>query len=576
LADQGVVGEAAKIKAEEAQAKARKAAVRYLGTVDCGRFPDAEGALVKALRTDTNECVRYEAALALGNGCCCTNTTMEALAITAACSNRDGNPREYSDRVRAAAVAALQNCLSCFVDPNPPKQEKEIEGPATEGATTTTTKNEKRDDKANADAKDEKVAKKAERPVGAAYYAKIKEVPRHLIVEEARRVVDNFNEVASAQVILTRQNSLVTIINSSFDDRAVMDQGGASTMRAEMAATRPNTLWDVLTKQSTVVDTGLPVRNDVVVKNTVEPPTMAMPHEPMPMTVMKNDGMPPIVPQPMPRTEAPAMNVVKSEPVPTLAIPKVDERPLPSVTAPKSEIPKVIVPGERITRPGSYGEQTVIRPKTPAELASQPRTINADNFTPAPTPTVIASEPTKPIVVMEPSKSMIAVETPKPVVVPEAPKKVIVPEPPKLEVAVEPIKKPVAQETPKPIIVPPTNKVESMKPVEAAKPTVTPLAQRAITVLTEPHPAAVRESIADTLAASDVNSSPELVTALVKQAGSTDAESARKAAIRALVRCQVNRPDVLSALDKLTEDPSPAIRMEAAIATARLRVLENK
>jgi len=332
----------------------------------------------------------------------------------------------------------------------------------------------------------------------------------------------------------------------------------------------------MLTNQSTVVDTGVPVRNDVVVKNTIEPPTMVMQNEPVPMTAMKNDFMPPVVPQPMPRSESPAMNVVKNEPVPTLAIPKTDERKTPSVIAPKSDIPKVIVPGERISRPGSYGEQTVIRPKTPAELASQPRSMNADTMMPAPLPAMVALEPAKPIIVMEPSKSIIAKEPTAPVVIPEAPKKMIVAEPPKANVVIEPAKKPVVQDTPKPIIVPPANKVESMKPVESAKPGVTPLAQRAIAVLTEPHPAAVRESIADTLAANDVSTSPELVNALVKQAGSTDAESARKAAIRALVRCQVNRPDVLTSLDKLTEDPSPAIRMEAAIATARLRLIENK
>jgi hypothetical protein len=65
-------GAAARIKQEEAEAKARRADVRYLGTVDCNRYPEAEKALIKALRTDRNECVRFEAALALGNGCCCT------------------------------------------------------------------------------------------------------------------------------------------------------------------------------------------------------------------------------------------------------------------------------------------------------------------------------------------------------------------------------------------------------------------------------------------------------------------------------------------------------------------------
>ena len=68
-------GAAARIKQEEADAKARRADVRYLGTVDCNRYPEAEKALIKALRTDRNECVRWEAALALGNGCCCTKAT---------------------------------------------------------------------------------------------------------------------------------------------------------------------------------------------------------------------------------------------------------------------------------------------------------------------------------------------------------------------------------------------------------------------------------------------------------------------------------------------------------------------
>ena len=58
-------GAAARIKADEAEAKARRAAVRYLGTVDCHYWPEAQAALIIALRADRNECVRLEAALAL-------------------------------------------------------------------------------------------------------------------------------------------------------------------------------------------------------------------------------------------------------------------------------------------------------------------------------------------------------------------------------------------------------------------------------------------------------------------------------------------------------------------------------
>jgi hypothetical protein len=59
-------GAAARIKADEADAKARREAVRYLGTVDCHYWPEAQDALANSLRADRNECVRFEAALALG------------------------------------------------------------------------------------------------------------------------------------------------------------------------------------------------------------------------------------------------------------------------------------------------------------------------------------------------------------------------------------------------------------------------------------------------------------------------------------------------------------------------------
>jgi hypothetical protein len=112
----GAEGVAAKIKQDEANAKKRRAAVRYLGTVDCVHWPEARDALVGALRGDTNECVRLEAALALGSGCCCNKKTIKALAITVAGTDEDGFPRENCERVRVAAVGALEHCLACFVE----------------------------------------------------------------------------------------------------------------------------------------------------------------------------------------------------------------------------------------------------------------------------------------------------------------------------------------------------------------------------------------------------------------------------------------------------------------------------
>jgi hypothetical protein len=131
---ESAAGTAAKIKADEAAAKQRVAAVRYLGTVDCNYWPDAQVALIASLRADRNECVRLEAALALGRGCCCNRATIKALALTVEGGNEDGNPRESSERVKAAAHAALEHCLSAYSEvetvppaPEPPGPEPRLQ-----------------------------------------------------------------------------------------------------------------------------------------------------------------------------------------------------------------------------------------------------------------------------------------------------------------------------------------------------------------------------------------------------------------------------------------------------------------
>ncbi len=114
LAKGGAEGAAAAIKADEAAAKERRAAVRFLSTVDCHYWPEAGDAMIAALRTDRNECVRWEAAMAMGSGCCCTKKTITALLITANGSDEDSNPYETSERVKAAAFESLQRCLCCY------------------------------------------------------------------------------------------------------------------------------------------------------------------------------------------------------------------------------------------------------------------------------------------------------------------------------------------------------------------------------------------------------------------------------------------------------------------------------
>jgi hypothetical protein len=114
-------GAAARIKKDEADAAARRQAVRYLGTVDCSRWPEAEAALINALRGDRNECVRLEAALALRNGCCCTTKIRRALEMTII-GKADKFPAERSERVKLAAADALAHCG--------PEEEPIFEGPA--------------------------------------------------------------------------------------------------------------------------------------------------------------------------------------------------------------------------------------------------------------------------------------------------------------------------------------------------------------------------------------------------------------------------------------------------------------
>ena len=133
---QGAAAVAAKIQADEADAKARVAAVEYLGTVDCRYWKEAQVALLNALRADRNECVRYAAARAFNNGCCCSKEVIETLRIVVAGEDSDGFPAESSTRIRGTAFAALQNCLMKVQMNNLPPEPLEPEkGPA---ATPTT------------------------------------------------------------------------------------------------------------------------------------------------------------------------------------------------------------------------------------------------------------------------------------------------------------------------------------------------------------------------------------------------------------------------------------------------------
>src|SRR5262249_1866788 len=106
-------------------ARARREAIRYLGTVDCNWWPEARDALINGLRMDPNECVRHEAALALLRGCCCNKKVMDALKDSANGTDKFG-PRENSWRVREAACEALAHCAAVFVEEGPATEQQKL------------------------------------------------------------------------------------------------------------------------------------------------------------------------------------------------------------------------------------------------------------------------------------------------------------------------------------------------------------------------------------------------------------------------------------------------------------------
>ncbi|GIW78755.1 MAG: hypothetical protein KatS3mg105_0562 [Gemmatales bacterium] len=91
----------------DAAAADRVETVRMLAAMDHRTWPEAELALIAALRRDRHEWVRLESAKALGKRSR-SQRAIEALRIAASGSNEDGYPREDSPYVRKEAMNALK------------------------------------------------------------------------------------------------------------------------------------------------------------------------------------------------------------------------------------------------------------------------------------------------------------------------------------------------------------------------------------------------------------------------------------------------------------------------------------
>src|SRR5262249_21368339 len=148
--------------------------------------------LVNALRTDTNECVRLEAAWALGRGCCCNKKTLDALSIAASGSESDKNPSEKSARAREASYNALMNCLACLASACPTLLEKGTDRPGLERLLPPPEQNP-----------EDKTTNGTSKPTNerAAYYQRLESMPLAEVVANVQLRVANIRYVPQITMV---------------------------------------------------------------------------------------------------------------------------------------------------------------------------------------------------------------------------------------------------------------------------------------------------------------------------------------------------------------------------------------
>lgn len=517
LADKGAVGAAAKIQADEAAAKERRAAVRYLGTVDCHYWPEAGKALVTALRSDRNECVRYEAALALANGCCCNKTTIETLIIVLSCSDRDNFPKETSARVHAASRIALEKCLSCFEDVTPVKQN--IENPEKPGD------NKKQDNPEKAGQPASKASSNTPRQIndtrlkGEDYYAFIEKQPMEAIVREGRRVLA---ATASRAIPVSSGNSLARLFDRA--SGTPQTQGyivhGGLPGQAEVVASKPKNLWEMMTgRNQPVVVSSYPARSTVVASET-----------------------PRVVPQPA----ATPLTTSTEAPLPLAVSAGTSTQPV--VTVPETRVPPVV------QVPASTPALPAVQP--PPVMKSTP--VSVQTVTPTPTPRQAAPQ------LMQPKVTVAA-----------QPVSTVVPVTQSATVAKTPVVNKPAVET-KPVAKPVVQPVQVVtQSVAAPSTTRTDPMQATIQKISMGQ---VHERILaiESLTTFD-KATPELASQLIKTAEQDSQDTVRCAAIRAMVRTGVRAEQAIPVLAQLGIQADTAVGKEAnqALAQINLRLVNG-
>jgi len=539
-------GAAARIKADEADAKARAAAVRFLGTVDCHYWPEAQDALINALRADRNECVRLAAAVALGNGCCCTPKTITALGITVAGSDEDGNPSETSERVRSAAYVALSQCVDRFPAPAeagpppeptpPPRPEPTPEGPVKPLNGTSA------------------AAKPGEKTkvVPAVYYERAATTPMPRVLTRARESL-RANAVTSTSTVIgptpgAAKQGLLGIAYSAI----------TSTAPAPAPAA-PADSDDLPVGVTRVIEV-----TPTVKKSTSPPPLSPPPVQPGPSRL---PGLLPVSPnQPLllspstpPVVRAPAHPPTEVKRKPAVTAPTATLEPLPVISAPVTA-PTIIVSPARVVAPSVLkSPESVVSPVPPPRLSTP-------TLTP-PTVPPLSARPPLPPAPSPPSTGFYGTSlerwrstAPAAPIVADAGRV-----PPPLP-APPPVIRP--QPTGSPVMVAGFYGTPFERPRPAPLPVVAPpemdeQAGRWLAVLRDAPDPEARDWAASRLQGVNWRAHPEVVHALVTGALRDPTPSVRTACIRTLDHMDAGTTPVLSALDTLAADRDPAVKHAA-------------
>ena len=542
-------GAAARIQQDEAEAKARRAAVRYLGTVDCNYWPEAEAGLITALRTDRNECVRYEAALSLGRGCCCTKAVIAALSLTVSSSTSDGNPAENSERVRAAAQFALDHCLArlCIafepaVEEIAPKPEPIKEGAPKEGES----KDKKDKDDKKKSALSEADARRAE--LLPPYYKQLQSRPMSELIEQARKAI-NQNQVApvihSAQ--RDRRHSVTEIIAQAVSESPAADRtpGYVAQPMPQGAVTAAPPVAAPVTAVKNVPASRVVVEQSVNLRPTNPVGTSAQPAKPTPATADRKPILPePVRPaqttsavQPMPR--------VVEAPRPTPPAVETPRQPTRMAETPRQPMRPLETPRPAASRPAEMPHSTA-RPAVnrPAEIPTPSTTVRPAHFLPAGTPEKSAAPATKPVAPM-PTSSIL----------PPRPTASMLPSS-EVQVAKATVKPPMAL----PLTAP------QAPPVESAADARVRQALHALQTSKYPEH---REWAAGQLSSSEMRMNTMVLPALIQTAREDKEPAVRAACVRALGKMNANTPAVVAALQMLKQDSDARVRSEAGMVLAK-------